>query len=188
MEKDPRRSPADLRAEPVLLCKDRKRIKAIYLAAFPKEARMPFGLMLCLSCFPATKFLAFYDGDTLCGLIYMGKIVRQAYILFFAVDEALRSHGYGGRILRMLRARWPKCHIVVSIEPCREGAPDLALRRRRKAFYMQNGYQDSGYDIKLGGIEQEVLVSGGAFNRARFSVFLLGYSCLAIIPRIWKRK
>ncbi|NLG04476.1 MAG: GNAT family N-acetyltransferase [Clostridia bacterium] len=176
-----------LRIENVLFSKHKKQIKEIYIDSFPKEERMPFGMMIFMTCFITTKFFAYYDGDTLCGFIYMAKIGRQIFILFFAVDEKLRSKGYGAKILGEIRARYPKCNIVVSIEHCGEDAPELELRQRRKGFYMRNGYSDSGYNIKLAGVEQELLVSGGEFNKVRFTLFLLGYSCLAIIPKIWKR-
>ncbi len=176
-----------LRTENVTFSKNKKQIKAIYHAAFPKNERMPFGLMIFLTFLLTTKFFAFYDGSTLCGMIYMSKLGGQAFIMFFAVDEKLRSKGYGSKILAEVRTRYPKSNIAVSIEKCDESAPDFELRKRRKAFYLRNGYSDSGYDIKLNGILQEVLSSGG-FNRVRFSLFLIVYSCFAILPMIRKRE
>lgn len=171
----------------VLFCKEKKQIKKIYEDAFPKKERMPFVLMVAMSLLLTTKFFAFYDNERLCGLIYMAKIGRQAFIMFFAVDEQLRSKGYGAKILGILKNKYPNCKIVVSIEPCNESAQNFTLCQRRKNFYLQNGFCDTGYNIKLNGINQEILISGGAFRRVTFSVFLIFYSCFAIIPNIRKR-
>ena len=177
----------NLKVKHVLFCKDKKKVKEIYFSAFPKKERMPFGFMLVLSCLPTTKFLAYYDEGTVCGFLYYGKVGRQVFVMFFAVDEQLRSSGYGSEILSMLHKKYPKCQITVSIDPPIEGTSDSEIRQRRKQFYQRNGFIDSEYDIKLNGMMQQVLVSGGAFSKTRFSAFLLAYSCLAIIPRLRRR-
>ena len=176
----------DLRVEKVRSSARKQEIRAVYTAAFPKEEQMPFGLMVALSYLWHTEFLAYYDGETLCGFVYAATIGRQTFILFFAVDEALRSRGYGGRILAQLQAAHPHNKIIVSIEPCEADAPQQDLRLRRKRFYLASGYQETGYRIKLGGITQEVLVKNGVFEKGACLRFFLLYSNLTIIPKIWR--
>lgn len=176
----------DVRAEKVLKSRKKKEIKRIYEASFPKEERMPFVLMLCMSGMKSTEFLAFYDADKLCGFVYMAVLGRQNFIMFFAVDENLRSKGYGSSILSWIQHRYPDNTIMVSIEPCREGLPDLAQKLRRKKFYMANGYQETGYEMKLGGQEQEILMYNGNFDKCKFRFFFLRYSCGTILPKLWK--
>ena len=178
----------NLKVKRVLFCKDKKKVKEIYFTAFPKKERMPFGMMLALSILPTTKFVAYYDEDQVCGFLYYGKVARQVFVMFFAVDEQLRSKGYGSEILGMLHKKYPKCRSTVTIDPPIEGSLDLEIRQRRKQFYQRNGFVDSKYDIKLYGIIQQILVSGGTFSKARFSAFLLAYSCLAIIPKVKTRQ
>lgn len=63
-----------MRAVKVLTSKRKKEIKEIYTSSFPKEEKMPFTLMIMMSCLWNTEFLGFYDGDTLCGIVYMATI------------------------------------------------------------------------------------------------------------------
>ncbi len=177
-----------LRTENVAFCKKKKEIRDIYLSSFPKEERMPFPMMVAMSFLWNTEFLAFFDGETPCGLIYMASMGRLSFIMFFAVDEKLRSKGYGSSILDLIQKRHPKNKIVVSIEPCDKDADDVELRQRRRAFYGRCGYERTGYFMKLGGQRQEILIKNGTFSKPKFILFFILYSCLAAIPRIWKEE
>ena len=44
---------------------DRKKVKEIYMRAFPKEERMPFWMMRAMAKMQNTRFLAFYEGARL---------------------------------------------------------------------------------------------------------------------------
>lgn len=175
-----------MRVEKVLLSKRKKEIKQIYVSSFPKEERMPFALMLMMSCLWNTQFIAFYDEKILCGLVYMATLGKQTFIMFFAVDKKLRSKGYGGRILDQVQLLHPKNKIIVSIEPVNETAENVAQRIRRKDFYLRNGYRESGYFMKLAGQKQEILIRNGRFDKRSFTIFFMLYSCCTTIPKIWK--
>ena len=176
----------DLRVEKVVKSKRKQDIKEIYLSSFPKEERMPFTLMLMMSCLWNTDFLAFYEGDTLCGIAYLASIRKLTLIMFFAVAESLRSLGYGGRILDEIQARKANHKIVVSIEPCGGETGSTGQKIRRKRFYQKNGYEETGYSMKLAGQEQEILIKNGVFSKNEFILFFLQYSNLTMIPKIWK--
>jgi GNAT superfamily N-acetyltransferase len=160
--------------------------KRIYFEAFPKEERMPFPMMVAMSKLWSTDFWAFYDDDALCGFVYTAHNPHLLFIMFLAVDRALRSQGYGSAILREVRRKHPKKSIVVTIEPCDPGVPDLALREKRKSFYLRNGFEETGYRIKLGGAAQEILIANGVFSKAQFRLFLALYSNGVMWPKIWK--
>ncbi len=165
--------------------KDRQRVKEIYFSAFPKEERMAFGLMLIMGKLWNTKFLSFHDGETVCGFVYMAITKKLIFIMFFAVDESIRSQGYGGRILEKIQSMYPGRKIIVSIERCDVDAKDSKQRIRRKRFYEKNGYVDTGYLVKLAGVEQEILVKSGTFSKGEFRWFFIQYSNGTIYPRIW---
>ncbi|MGL4344557.1 MAG: hypothetical protein ACRCTE_05105 [Cellulosilyticaceae bacterium] len=174
-----------LSVEKVRRSKRKQEIKGIYTEAFVKEDRMPFWMMIAMSYLWHTEFLAFYDGDTLCGFTYMATMGKLTFVMFFAVDEGLRSKGYGGQILSQVQMRHPNNKIMVSIEPCDEDAKDLDQRIKRKQFYGRSGYKESGYLMKLGGKTQEVLIKNGQFNRGQLIRFFMLYSNLTVIPKIW---
>lgn len=178
----------DLNVEKVRKSKRKRQIKDIYFSSFSKEDRMPFGMMTSMSLLWNTEFLAFYDDNVLCGFVYMATMGKQTFIMFFAVDKNLRSKGYGGRILKKIQSMHPQNKLLVSIEPCVEAAEDIETRRRRKKFYLKNGFSETGYFIKLGGKNQEILIKNGTFNKKKFMLFLMLYSNFMIIPKIWPEK
>lgn len=163
-------------------------IKRIYFEAFPKEERMPFPMMVAMSKLWNTQFFGFYDGDIPCGFIYLVSIGKIVFVMFFAVDRRLRSKGYGSSILQQIKNEYPDKKIIISIEPCDSGASDIELRKRRKAFYMKNGYKETGYMMKLNGVEQEILITNGTFVKGEFRVFFALYSNGIMYPKIWKQQ
>ena len=163
-----------------------KEVKRIYFDSFPKNERMPFFMMIAMSGLWNTDFLSFYDGDTLCGFIYLAKIGKTVFVMFLAVDKNLRSKGYGSQILNEIKNRYPDKKIVISIEPCDEKAPDFEIRKRRKEFYLRNGYTETGYMMRLGGTNQEIIISGGEFSKKQMQMFFALYSNGTLWPKIWK--
>lgn len=177
-----------MKIEKVIISKNKKNIKELYLSSFPKEERMPFIMMLLMSCLWNTEFLAFYDEDKLCGIIYLAVLRKQTFIMFFAVDEKLRSHGYGSRILDEVEKLYPKNQLIVSIEPCFENVENIEQKLRRKKFYLRNGYVETGYFMKLAGQKQEILIKNGMFDKRQFRIFFALYSCGVVMPKLWKEE
>ena len=66
-------------------------IKRIYFESFPKKERMPFPMMVAMSKLWNTEFLGFYDANTLCGFVYLAHNSKIVFVMFLAVDKALRS-------------------------------------------------------------------------------------------------
>ena len=162
-------------------------VKRIYFESFPKSERMPFPLMVAMSKLWNTDFLGFYEEDTLCGFIYLAHNRKIVFVMFFAVDAALRSKGFGSAILQEIQKKYPTKKIIISIEPCDETAPDIEIRKKRKAFYLRNGYKETGYMIKLAGVVQEIIIANGKFNKSQFKRFFVLYSNGTMWPRIWKQ-
>ena len=162
-------------------------VKRIYFESFPKSERMPFPLMVAMSKLWNTDFLGFYEEDTLCGFIYLAHNRKIVFVMFFAVDAALRSKGFGSAILQEIQKKYPTKKIIISIEPCNETAPDIEIRKKRKAFYLRNGYKETGYMIKLAGVVQEIIIANGEFNKSQFKRFFVLYSNGTMWPRIWKQ-
>ena len=162
-------------------------VKRIYFESFPKSERMPFPLMVAMSKLWNTDFLGFYEEDTLCGFVYLAHNRKIVFVMFFAVDAALRSKGFGSAILQEIQKKYPTKKIIISIEPCDETAPDIEIRKKRKAFYLRNGYKETGYMIKLAGVVQEIIIANGEFNKSQFKRFFVLYSNGTMWPRIWKQ-
>lgn len=176
----------DLRVEPVK-GKAKRKIKEIYTSSFSREDRMPFWLMLIMAKNKNTDFLSFHDNDTLCGFFYMATLENLTFVMFFAVDENNRSKGYGSRILEGVQSIYPDNKIIVSIERCDVDEADIEQRLRRKKFYINNGYTDTGYLVELAKNKtQEVLIKNGEFDKDEFILFFKKYSNGTMKPKLWK--
>lgn len=127
------------------------KIKALYLSAFPKEERIPWPLLRLNAMRQDIDLTAFLDGDTFCGFTYSVIANGLHFLLFFAIDEPLRSRGYGSAILSQLKEEYGS--VVLNIEPFVEDAPNLPERQHRYGFYRHNGFFDTGYHVwEVGGM------------------------------------
>lgn len=177
----------DLRVENVTgRSKEKEKIKEIYTSSFLKEDRMPFWLMLIMAKMKNTEFISFHDKDILCGFVYMATVQNMTFVMFLAVDENIRSKGYGSHILDKIQSIHPDSKIIISIERCDEDAKDIEQRLRRKKFYVNNGYIETGYLVELAKEKQEIIIKNGEFNEDEFSLFFKKYSNGTMKPRIWR--
>ena len=52
----------------------------------------------------------------------------------------------------------------------------------------KNGFLDTGYRMKLSGVEQEILISNGDFDKNEFRLFFVLYSNGTVWPKIWRNE
>lgn len=164
----------------------KQKVKEIYTSSFLKEDRMPFWLMLLMEKKTNTDFISFHDEDILCGFVYMATIENLTFLLFFAVDENKRSKGYGSRILDKIQSIYPNNKIIISIERCDVEEKDIEQRLRRKKFYANNGYIETGYIVELANKKQEILIKNGEFDKVEFIKFFKKYSNGTMKPKVWR--
>ena len=103
-------------------------------------------------------FRAFYDEDLFCGLLYTMENEKYVFVLYLAVNDRIRSKGYGSRILQWLQGHTSKV-LVLNVEALREGAPNAEQRERRIAFYSKNGILNTGCTFEDAGETYAVLSS-----------------------------
>lgn len=161
------------------------RVKEIYFKSFDEKERMPFPMMVMMSKLWHTHFISYTDDNEVVGFIYYASLFNQIYVLFFGVEPDLRSKGYGSLILQELQKQYPNKQIIVSIEY--EGE-DKEIINRRKTFYLRNGFKETGYYIRMSGINQELLINKGSFSKSKFRSFLGIYSNGVLWPKIWYEK
>mgnify|MGYP000928895881 CR=1 FL=1 len=177
----------DLRIENVTRkSKEKQKIKEIYKSSFPKGDRMSFIMMLIMAKMSSTEFISFHDKDTLCGFVYMSTIENLTFVMFLAVDENIRGKGYGSFILEKIQSMHTNSKIIVSIERCDQEAKDIKQRLKRKKFYINNGYKETGYLVELGNKKQEILIKNGEFNKEEFFLIFMKYSNGTMKPKILK--
>lgn len=164
--------------------KESKRVKEIFKSSFPKEERMPFWMMFLMAKINNTEFLSFYDKDTLCGFVYLSAIKNITFIIYLAVDSDIRSKGYGSSILTEIRSMYQDNKMILYIDRCDNMAKDSGQRVRRKNFYINNGYEETGYLVNSTKEMQEILIKNGKFDKEEFLQFFKAYSNGTMKPKI----
>lgn len=120
-------------------------IESLKRRAFPPIEQVPTWLLLLLALRSSVNDRAFYDGKEFCGFLYTAETDKMIFVLFLAVNDKLRSKGYGTAILNWLKENSSGKDISLNIENPYEKADNCEQRLRRKEFYLRNGFHLTGY-------------------------------------------
>lgn len=108
----------------------------LYIDSFPPGERRDTSDWLCLTHTEP----AFYNNVLVHGTVNVGFITYWdlsdfVYVEHFAVDGAVRGHGFGGMAIDLLLSRIEK-PVVLEVEP-----PVGAMERKRINFYERHGFR-----------------------------------------------
>lgn len=112
--------------------------------AFLRNEQFPLWVLRLLALRERGNFRAFYDGEQFCGILYTAENDKYIFVLYLAVNDKIRSKGYGSQILQWLKGITSKI-IVLNVEATNLSAVNSLQREKRIAFYQKNGITDTGY-------------------------------------------
>ena len=75
---------------------------------FPQNEQIPMWLLRVLAFRKNVNFRAFYDDDQFCGVLYTAEDNKYIFVLYLAVNDRIRSKGYGTKILDWLKQNTEK--------------------------------------------------------------------------------
>ena len=126
--------------------RDYSEINALKNRAFPKIEQIPGWLLLLLALRKSVNYRAFYDSERFCGLLYTAETDKMVFVLFLAVNDKLRSRGYGSAILEWLKEQAAGKTVCLNIEDPYTEAENREQRLKRLAFYVRNGFHETGWE------------------------------------------
>lgn len=140
-------------------------LKTLYETAFPPEEQIPWDdLMVLVEKIPL-NFTAYYEGETLMGLFIVYPRKSFNWFWYFAVPEELRGKGVGQQILSSVIEKYKDSTNILDIESPEQECDNQAVRRRRHAFYLRNGFRDTGIGRSYGGVDYTIIMMGdGTFT------------------------
>ena len=141
-------------------------IERLYRAAFPREERVPMDTLL--EADGPYDFIACYDGAVLCGFYSALTFGDITHILFLAVEEKLRDHGYGSQILAEIGKAYAGNRVILDVEMVDPEADNNEQREQRIACYLRNGYHHSGISYGWRGVMYEILILDGTISEEEF--------------------
>ena len=136
-------------------------VHALYETAFPASEKKPFSMIVSGQGTGLVEILSLEENNRFLGLAIMAKAGDRVLLDYFAIADEVRGHGAGSAALQALRERYQGMRIIIEIESTKcEDEEELALRTRRKKFYLRNGFTMLPYYIDLCGTEMEMLSNG----------------------------
>lgn len=115
--------------------------------------------------------LGIYAGNELSGFFVVRKYKRIVYLAYFAVSSARRSEGIGTKALKKLLEYYSDRQIVVEFEALDEKSDNNDIRRRRRDFYLRNGFNETGWYSFYDDTEFEIACSDTVFDKQAFDGF-----------------
>lgn len=113
----------------------------LYQTAFPMEEQVLVSAVLRAFRQEKQELDAVLVGESFLGLTWVERAAKYAVLWYVAIAESQRRHGYGGRVLELLktRAKQEGAKVLFLEVEQPELAPDPELARRRIAFYQRHG-------------------------------------------------
>ena len=151
--------------------RDIRKIRKMYNGSFPDNERIPFDiLMFTLSDERAME--AVYDDDRLIGMYYLFLNGDLIYLSYICVEEKERGKGYGSAILNHISENRNGKRIVLDIEEVKDDE-QYDETRKRKDFYLHNGYEETGVFYHFYGVDYELLSYGGKVSKDEWHSLIL---------------
>ncbi len=144
--------------------------------AFPQNEQMPMWLLRVLAFRKSVNFRAFYEDEQFCGVLYTAEDKKYIFVLYLAVNDQIRSKGYGTKILDWLKQNTEKI-IILNVESLDPSAENTLQREKRISFYSRNGIFDTGYRFVDEGEKYSVLASDiDHFDLSEYEMLLSRFS------------
>lgn len=159
-------------------------IKELIRQAFPKNEQIPMPLLKLLALRKNVQFLAHYDNGVFCGISYTVCSDKMAFVLYLAVNERIRSKGYGTAIIQRLKELYKDKPISLNIEVIAINADNYKQRVKRQEFYKKNGFHDTGYKIVDNGEMYSILSTGNNFCVDDYRSVIKQFSFGFYVPKV----
>ena len=150
-------------------------INDLYLAAFPRQEREPMSMLLSRAKKGVAKFEAYYDDGIFVGLSSVSTQGDLSYVQYLAVVSTEQSKGYGGQILSHIKEIHLQNRIFLNMEIEDETAENAQQRKKRRAFYLKNGYVPTGLNMIIAGSKLELVIQNGTCTADEIRRFFRKY-------------
>lgn len=144
------------------------KINLLAKEAFPPEEYLAPEKLVQMAQAEHFDFWALTDNDLFIGFMVVQTYHNLAYLFFLAIDSNCRSKGYGSHAIETLKASYPGKKQVVDFEMLDKTAANYSQRKKRKDFYLRNGYRETGLFLSYYGVDYEVMCMDNQFEPAEY--------------------
>lgn len=145
-----------------------KKIRSLYLTAFPADERAPFSLLASGARKTNVDWWAIYNDDIWAGFFYIVNDNDLSYIFYFAIDDYQRGNGLGSAALQLLQQQYNNRRLFLAIEELDKDAANYDERVKRKQFYQHNNFNDLHTRMLEGRVIYELMGIGGSVSKQEY--------------------
>ncbi len=147
-------------------------VQQLYEVSFPDEPIRWETMCSWIDGYPLDATAWRDPNGTLCAITIVRPLPEANWLWSIAVDPDMRCAGIGSHVLQALMQQYQddKPLFAEMQHPGQPDAPDTTLRRRRRDFYIRNGWRDTEeYANYNTGVIYTVMVTGSdAFGSADY--------------------
>ena len=132
-------------------------IFALYRAAFPREERKPFSVILRMAKRGRADLWTIRHDGRFAGLAATVNGQENILLDYFAVREVLRGRGVGSAALKCLKGHYAHKGFFVEIESTFGPSENPQERQKRKGFYVNCGLIPMDTEADVFGVRMELL-------------------------------
>ena len=148
-------------------------VRRLYESAFPKEEQIPWKDLMRLMKTMSLDFTVYYEEGNLVGLTIVYPRPQFNWFWYFAVPKELRGQGIGQRILTQLIEKYGGQSNILDMESPEQVCENSEQRKRRHAFYLRNGFHDTGVGKSFKGIDYTIMMIGeGTFTQRDYDLII----------------
>ena len=154
--------------------------------AFPPEEYLAPIELVRMSKANNFDFLLLTDDEQFVGFMVVQTHKNLAYLFFLAIDSSCRSKGYGSYAIEALKEAYPEKKQVVDFEMLDEPADNYEQRKKRRNFYLRNGYKETGLFLSYLGVDYEVFCMEDDFDVEEFKELMTTIQVEGFNPKYTK--
>ena len=138
----------------------KKDIEPLYVSSFPEEERPPVEMFFSFALKEDNDIYAVYDNNSFIGFANLLFYKDLCYLFFLAVSPEYRNKGYGSQIIQEVLKKYPDKTFILCYDEVDDKYSDNELRKRRREFYLRNGFKDNNLKTCEYGVRYDTVYHG----------------------------
>lgn len=154
--------------------------------AFPKVEQMSPRYLNLMAKRKCIHFDAYYDETIFIGFTYLVESKNMIFITYIAVNDEIRSKGYGSRIISTIKSRFPNKVISLNVERLIDDCDNYEQRFKRIKFYERNNFVLTDKFVSNGKEKFSIMATDKDFSIKDYRNTLKKYSFGLYAPKVTK--
>lgn len=147
-----------------------QQVTELYENSFPENERKDLRNLLKENQ-EIGEIYVFTEKETFIGFVCLLNCLDISHIIYFAISPELRGKGYGSTIVKKICEYKKDYRIIIDIEIETPVANNNEQRRKRKQFYLRNGFADTLIKYTWRQDDFEIMSYGGTITEEEFFDF-----------------